>query len=95
MAVLQSGIGLAGLLLIFSGALLTKASSFESRRGDKYRYLAVITLVPVLAAIALSWLSIYALRGNIWAQYHLLTALEITLGLTAVFAIIALIANAS
>jgi len=95
LAVLQSGIALAGLLLIFAGALLTKAATFETRRGDKYKTLAAITLVPVLAAIGLSWVSIYALRGNTWAQYHLLTGLEITLGLTAVFAIIALAANAS
>jgi hypothetical protein len=95
LVVLQSGIALAGLLLIFAGTLLTKAASFETRRGDKYKILAVVTLVPVLASIGLSWVSIYALRGNIWVQYHLLTGLEITLGLTAVFAVIALAANAS
>jgi hypothetical protein len=94
LAVMQGGIGLAGLLLIFSGFLVSKAESFQSRRGDKYRWLALGTLFPVLAAVALTWMSVDALEGNSWAQYYLLTALKIQLGLTAGFSIIGIIATA-
>jgi hypothetical protein len=95
LAVLQTGIGLAGLLLIFSGFLVSKADSYGTRRGDKYKWLAIGTLVPVLGALALSWLSIDALQGGRWAQYHLVTVLRIQLAVTGVFAIIGLISVAS
>jgi hypothetical protein len=95
LAVLQSSIGLAGLLLIFAGFLVTKAESYESRRGDKYKYLAISTLIPTLCAITLSWISIDALQGDKWAQYHMLTLLKIQLGITGGFAIIGLFAVAS
>jgi hypothetical protein len=95
LAVLSSGIGLAGLLLIFSGFLIAKASSYDTRRGDTYKRLAKATLIPILAAIALSWMSLMALEGNRWALYHLLTGVKITLLLTALFAIIGTWASSS
>lgn len=88
LAVLSSGIALAGLLLVFSAFLFSKAGSFETRRGDKFRMLARSTLIPVLAALALAWISIMALEGNRWAAIHLITLLKVTLGITAVFAIV-------
>ena len=94
LAVLSSGIALAGLLLIFAGFLFTKAASFESRRGDKFRLFAKFTLVPVLAALTLSWLSIDALNGNQWVLHYLLTCLKIVLGMTGAFAIIGVFASA-
>jgi hypothetical protein len=95
LAVLQTGIGLAGLLLIFSGFLASKGTSYGTRRGDKYSWLSMSTLIPVISALALSWISIDAIEGNQWSQYHLLTALKIQLGITAFFAIIGLWAVAS
>jgi hypothetical protein len=94
LAVLSSGIALAGLLLVFSGFLFTKAASFETKRGDRYRWFARATLVPVLSALALTWMSINALDGDQWAAYHLLTCLKIVLGVTAAFAIIGVIFSA-
>jgi hypothetical protein len=94
LAVLQSGIGLAGLLLIFSGFLFTKAASFDSsRRGDKYRWLALATIAPIFMAILVSLMSMEALEGNQWSLTHLLLALKITLVLTEIFAIIAIVAS--
>lgn len=95
LAVLQSGIGLAGLLLIFSGFLVTKAATFETRRGDKFRYLAIGTLAPVLATLVLSWMGVMALEGSSWAGHHLLTMLKISLALTAIFAIVGILATSS
>ena len=93
LAVLSSGIALAGLLLIFSTFLFTKAASYESRRGDKFKYVAQLTVVPVLACLALAWVSPMALEGNHWASLHLVTLLKATLGITAVFAIVGILAG--
>lgn len=94
LAVLQTGIGLAGLLLIFSGFLVSKESFYETRRGDRYKWLAISTLIPILGALALSWLSIDALQGGQWAQQHLLTLLKVQLFATGIFAIIGLVSVA-
>jgi hypothetical protein len=94
LAVLQTGISLAGLLLIFSGFLFSRASSFSTVRGDKFIWIARATLIPVLMALALSWLSIYALEGSPWAISHLMGLLRLTLGATVVFAIVGVIAAA-
>jgi hypothetical protein len=95
LAVFQAGIALAGLLLVFSGFLVSKAATYETKRGDKYKRLAISTLIPVLGAMVLSWLSIDALEGNQWIQYHLLAYLKSELALTGGFAIIGLISVAS
>ena len=93
LAVLSSGIGLAGLLLIFSGFLFSKAASFDTTRGDKFRVLAKLTLVPVLVTLALAWLSIMALEGNQWSGFHLLTLLKVTLGITTLLAIVGILVS--
>ena len=94
LAVLSSGIALAGLLLVFSGFLMSKAESFGSTvLGDKYKWLALASLVPILTAIALSWISTDALDpACVWSRYHLLTLFKIQLGITGGYAIIGLIA---
>jgi hypothetical protein len=93
LAVLSSAIGLAGLLLIFSGFLFTKAASFETDRGDKFKVLAKATLVPILATLALAWICIMALQGNSWACVHLEFLLKMTLGLTGLFAVVGILAS--
>jgi hypothetical protein len=91
---LFSGIALAWLLLIFSGFLLAKTASYETRRGERYRWFARATLIPILAALALSWLSLRASEGNEWALGHLLTGIRMVLALTGLFAIIGAIFSA-
>ncbi len=59
---LQSGIGFAGLLLKFAGFLFSKAASYDTARGDKFRMLAKFTLLPVLVALGLAWISTMALE---------------------------------
>lgn len=93
LAVFSSGIALAGLLLIFSGFLFAKAASYETKRGNKYRWFACATLLPVIAALALSWMSLSALEGNIWASAHLLAGTKVLLALTGLFAIIGVAAS--
>ena len=91
---LFSGIALAWLPLIFSGFLLAKNASYETRRGERYRWFARATLIPILAALALSWLSLCASEGNERALGHLLTGIRLVLALTGLFAIIGAIFSA-
>lgn len=90
LGVMQGAIGLAGLLLVFSGFLLSKAESFETKRGDRYRAIALSGLIPLLAALSCSWIAVWALQGAPWSSLHLLGVLKITLVFTAAYAIIGL-----
>jgi uncharacterized membrane protein len=89
LAVLGSDIAIAGLVLVFAGFLVTKAESFEgSRYGDKYNWLAVLGLLPILASLAAAWMCIDALQGSEWESVHTLVALKIVLALTGGYAIL-------
>jgi hypothetical protein len=95
LGVLSGAVALAGLLLVFSSSLIAKAAGYETKLGKKFKLLARLVLIPVLASLILSWMSIGALEGNKWDAYHLLTGLKITLGLTGIFAIIAMWGSSS
>jgi hypothetical protein len=92
LAVLGSDISVAGLVLVFSGFLITKAESYQTRYGDKFRWFAVSGILPVLIALAGAWLCICAIEGNQWAAEHALANLKIVLAITGIYAIIAAIA---
>jgi hypothetical protein len=92
LAILSSGIAVAGLLLVFSGFLMTKAESFSASVGDKYKWLALLSLLPIITALALTWIATDALAGPGWEGYHLLTLFKIQLAITGGYAIIGLIA---
>jgi uncharacterized membrane protein len=85
LAVLQSDLALAGLILVFSGLIMSKAETYETKRGDKYRYLAAFGAVPIVVALASAWLCIDAIGGNQWNADHALSALRVVLSLTAVY----------
>src|SRR2546423_3211517 len=92
LAVLGSDIALAGLVLVFSGFLITKADTYQTRYGDKFRWFAAAGILPVVFSLIAAWLCICALQGNQWAAYHVLTGLKIILAITGIYAIIAAIA---
>ena len=71
LAIMAAAIGLAGLLLVFSGFLLVRAAEFQTRRGDIYRTIAKSALVPLLAAFFCTALATWAAQGNEWAQKQL------------------------
>jgi hypothetical protein len=90
LTVLGSDIGLLGLILVFAGLVSTKADSMEnSRRGDRFRWLARASLVPLIAALLSAWISIDAVEGSTWAATYSLCSLKIVLALTGFYAIIA------
>jgi uncharacterized membrane protein len=89
LAVLGSDIAIAGLVLVFAGFLITKAESFEgSKYGDKYNWLAVYGLVPIVVSLAAAWMCVDALQGAEWEASHTLPMLKIVLALTAGYAVI-------
>jgi hypothetical protein len=82
LAVLQSDIALAGLVLIFAGFVVTKAESFSNvGRGDRYRWLALAALIPIVAALGSAWISMGAIEGGTWAASHTLCSLKMGLHL--------------
>jgi hypothetical protein len=93
LAVLQSEIGLAGLLLVFAGFLLTKTASVASQYKTRFTLISILTLLPFLADLGLAFLCVRILKGNPWGEGHVLCDLEISLVLTALVGICGLIAS--
>jgi hypothetical protein len=88
--VLGGHISIAGLVLVFAGFLVTKAQSYGgSKSGDKYNWLAVGGLLPIVAALASAWMCVDALQGAVWEIAHTLLMMKIVLALTGGYAIIA------
>lgn len=94
LAILQTAVALAGLLLVFSGFLFSKAASFDTKRGDKFKLLAKCSLLPILTALALAWMSVEALTGSPWAGQYLMDGLKVMIGVTAIFAVVGILAGA-
>ena len=95
LAVLQSDIGIAALILVFAGFLLTKGETYETKRGDKYRVMALLSLLPVLACAASIWISMDAIEGSLWCANHALWSLKLVLAMAGIYAIIATIWSAT
>jgi cytochrome bd-type quinol oxidase subunit 2 len=92
LAILQAAIAGAGLLLVFAGFLLTRAEQFGRETARRsVRGLAKAALIPLLAAIACTWIGIWAAQGGAWSQQHLYFCFQVLLVISAVYAIIALL----
>jgi uncharacterized membrane protein len=89
LAALGSDVAVAGLILVFAGFLVTKAGSYEgSRAGDKYNWLAVAGLLPIVVALAAAWMCVDALQGGQWESDHTLWMLKIVLAMTGIYAVV-------
>jgi hypothetical protein len=95
LAVLQSDIGIAALILVFAGFLLTKGETYQTKLGDKYRVIALFSLLPILACIASIWISMDAIEGSAWCAAHSLWSLKLVLVFAGIYAIIATIWSAT
>ena len=60
-------VAVAGLLLVFSGFLFTKAESIDSRRGDKFRTIGKLGVIPLIASFVTAWVCLMAVQDNPWA----------------------------
>jgi hypothetical protein len=95
LAVLQSDIGIAALILVFAGFLLTKGETYETKFGDKYRVIALFSLLPVFVCVASIWICMDAIEGNAWCASHSLWSLKLVLVFAGIYAIIATIWSAT
>jgi hypothetical protein len=80
--------------LVFAGFLLAKAEGFETKRGDKFRIIALLALVPIGGAIISAWISIGAIEGSQWDLAHSLLSLKAVLVLTGIYSVFGLILSA-
>lgn len=89
LAVLGGDIGIAGLILVFAGFVITKAESFTVvRKANAYRWIARFSLVPIIVALVSAWISIDAIQGCGWCAEYSLCSLKLVLVLTGIYAII-------
>jgi hypothetical protein len=95
LAVLQSDIGIAALILVFAGFLLTKGETYETKLGDKYRVIALLSLLPVIACAVSMWISIDGIEGSAWCAANSLGSLKVVLVMSGMYAIIATIWSAT
>ena len=57
-------VSLAGLLLVFVGFVYSRAESYQTRRGEKYKHIVRAGLIPFALALACAWFSLDALTGS-------------------------------
>lgn len=84
-------LAISGLLLVFTGFLFARADQLEPKRGAKYRRIAQLGLVPFVASIACTWMSLQAAKGNTWSMDYLEWVFGAVLLLTAVYAVVSLL----
>jgi hypothetical protein len=88
LAVIQSDLALAGLILVFAGFLIAKSDTYETKRGDKYRYLSLFSGIPIASAIASAWACVCVLEG--WqSPVSILGSFKVVLGLTSAYILLA------
>jgi hypothetical protein len=95
LAVLQSDIGIAALIVVFAGFLLTKSETYQTKRGDRYRVIALCSLLPIAACVVSIWISMDAIEGSVWCANHALLSLKLVLVFAGIYAIIATIWSAT
>ena len=90
LGILQAAIALGGLLLVFIGFLLARGDREElGRVRKKIRVVALLGLVPFVAALFCSWQSVWAIQGASGSAMYLFCTLKIVLAVTAIYAIMA------
>jgi len=88
--VMQSILAVGGLLLVFSGFMLSRAKDFQSKRGDKFTVIGKLGLVPLLLICVSTGVCTAALEGNSWALAHVMLLFNWALAFSGIYAIIAL-----
>jgi uncharacterized membrane protein (DUF485 family) len=90
LGLLAAILSVAGLLLVFCGFLFTKAESFETARGDKFKLLAKVGIIPLVASFGSAWVCTAAIGGNPWAIAHGFLLFKIALAISGFYSIISL-----
>lgn len=88
LAVLAASMALAGLLLIFVGFVYAHAETFETKRRDRYRYIAKAGLLPFMVSLVCAWLSTAWLTGDEGAYWWSLQCFKGSIALTALYGLV-------
>lgn len=92
LGVLGAVLAIAGLLLVFCGFLVGKASGMTNTdRATKFTVLAKSGALPLLLSFFSAWVCIMAVEGNPWAVTHGLLLFKISLVITTLYSIISLL----
>lgn len=92
LGVLGAVLTAAGLLLVFCGFLVGKATGMSNTdRATKFTFLAKFGVVPLLCSFFSAWVCIMAAESNPWAVAHGLLIFKISLAITAIYSIISLL----
>jgi hypothetical protein len=85
LAVLGASTALAGLLLVFIGFVYARGESYETRRGDRFKIVAKIGIVPFLLSLACAWFCLEWLTGSQWAYFWSITLFKLGMVATAFY----------
>jgi uncharacterized membrane protein (DUF485 family) len=92
LGVMGAVLATAGLLLVFCGLLVGKASNMSNTaRATKFTFLAKFGALPLLFSFCSAWVCIMAVEGNPWAVAHGLLMFKISLVITSLYSIISLL----
>lgn len=96
LALLQAAVAIAGLVLVYSAFLATKAEGLNNtKRAKKFMLVSRLSLVPVVIAIFCALVAVRVLLpghcASAWAGSWLIFIFEILLVITGIYAIIAAI----
>jgi uncharacterized membrane protein len=88
LAILQGDLALAGLMLVFAGFVISKAETYQTRGGDRYKYAGLASIIPISTAILSAWASVDAVGGNYWFAASL-SFFKLVLVLTMAYILVA------
>jgi hypothetical protein len=91
LGVLSAAAAIAGLLLVFIGFLYSRAESYETRRGNRFRYVAKAGLIPFAVSLICTWLCVDWLTGAVGLYSWIVLGFRIVLVLTFVYGLISLL----
>jgi hypothetical protein len=84
-AILGAAAALAGLLLVFIGFVYAHGESYQTRTGDKFKFVAKLGIAPFIVTLLCAWFCLEWLTGSEWAYYWAVTLFEIGLMATAIY----------
>jgi hypothetical protein len=90
-AVLGASAALAGLLLVFIGFVYARGESYETRRGNRFKIVAKIGVVPFLVTLACAWFCLEWLTGTQGAYSWSIGFFKLGLVTTAIYGAITLL----
>lgn len=87
-SIFENAVSLAGLLLVFMGFVYARGDSMSNtRRGDKYKQVARVGLIPFAVLLWSAWLGLNCMEGDTHIYTAAATFFRVGLLATAAFGI--------